>query len=148
MKSKKIVFSTKKNKLDLETSNNIANINLANEHIISKKKGARMVSEFLQVTDNNKIPFSINKCYEFNKEIFNLILNDSNTVGIRIYFGINEQNELSLVFNGIDSLKNDVYIPLDNSLETILNDKFGVADMGQVCTPTYGGNQKTIIQLP
>lgn len=148
--SKKTVSSTKTKSTN--TTTNVANttlkINLANDHIIAKTKGAQMVSDFLDIAAKNTFPFSINKCYEFNKEIFNLILSDTNASGIRIYFGINDQKELCLVFNGIDSLNNDIYIPLDNNLEGILNDKFGVADMGQVCTPTYGGNQRAILQLP
>ena len=148
-KTGSITKTTQKNLTNNATTitNNIANISLANGHIISKSNGSKMVADFLEIVSKNQMPFSINKCYEFNKEIFDLILSDTNTTGIRIYFGINDKNALSLVFTGIDSNKDDIYIPLDSNLELLLNDKLGVADMGQVCVPTLYGT-KGIIQLP
>lgn len=141
--------TTSKKIKNTSVAENISRTSITNEHIISKTKGAKMVNDFLEVVSKNKMPFLINKCYDFNKEIFDLILSDVNTTGIRIYFGINDENTLSIVFTGIDSMKDDVYIPLDSSLEELLKEKLGVADMGQVCLPSlYGQTQRTHIQLP
>lgn len=136
------------NQSSASSTNNISTISLANEHIISKNKGSKMVKDFIDVTTNNLMPFSINKCYDFNKEIFDLILSDANSKGIRIYFGINDQNALSIIFTGIDSKKDDIYIPLNPDLELLLNDKLGAADMGQVCVPALYNSKNSIIQLP
>lgn len=133
------------------TTNNLASrivaVSPTNQHLISKTKGAEMIANFLDIASKNQMPFSINKCYDFNKEIFDLIFSDTDTSGIRIYFGVNDQNEMGLVFTGIDAKFNDVYIPLDSPSQTSLNDIYGVADMGQVCPPNYIGG-KGLIQLP
>ena len=133
------------------TTNNLASrivaVSPTNQHLISKTNGADMIASFLDITSKNQLPFSINKCYDFNKEIFDIIFSDTDTTGIRFYFGINDQNEMCLVFTGIDSKFNDVYIPLDSASQTSLNDIYGVADMGHVCPPNYIGG-KGLIQLP
>lgn len=134
------------------TTNNVVSRTVAvsstNQHLISKTDGAAMVAGFLDITTKNQMPFNINKCYDFNKEIFDLIFSNSHATGIRIYFGVNDQNEMNLVFTGINAKFNDVYIPLDSKSQADLNDTFGVADMGQVCTPTYLGGGTGVVQLP
>jgi hypothetical protein len=120
-----------------QAASNIATLNLSNKHLISKTNGADMVANFLNIASKNTLPFNINKCYDFNKEIFDIIFSDAESIGIRIYFGVNSQNEMCIVFNGIDSKLNDIYIPLDSALQTALKDTHGVADLGEVCAPGY-----------
>ncbi len=129
------------------SASRIVAVSPTNQHLISKTNGADMIASFLDITSKNQLPFSINKCYDFNKEIFDIIFSDTDTTGMRFYFGVNDQNEMCLVFTGIDSKFNDVYIPLDSASQTSLNDIYGVADMGQVCPPNYIGG-KGLIQLP
>jgi hypothetical protein len=47
--------------------------------------------------------------YAISKEFITDILEQLNCEGLRIYMGINENNEKTLVINGIDKSGNDIY---------------------------------------
>jgi hypothetical protein len=70
--------------------------------------------------------------YAISKEFISRILNQQDCEGLRIYMGINEKDETTLVLVGIDSFRNDLsdgliadnvapcpsICPLSNSLNT------------------------------
>jgi len=105
-------------------------------HVIPKDTGSKMILalEDLKVGLNFDIPLAFN----FNKNIFESFLQIENCEGIRIYFGLNEYNQLAPVLTGVDSDGNDIY------LTSKTNSDIQVGDMGQAC-PLYDASK---IQLP
>ena len=101
------------------------------KHQIPKEVGAEMITNLQNLVANASLPFVLNHAYDFDKSIFDVILSDADCTGIRFYFGLNAENELCLVFNGVSN-ETDLYIPLADG-------QFAVADMGQVCVPTSYG---------
>lgn len=121
-----------------ENKTTTSKIVFQNNHLILKEDGSTMISNLHRAISETTLPFNINHCYDFDRSIFDLLLNDNVCTGVRFYFGLNDTNDLCLIFTGLNG-KNDLYIPL-------INGQFAVADMGQVCVPTTYG--RTVIMLP
>jgi len=109
---------------------------LPTNHVIPKDTGSKMILalEDLKIGLNFDIPLAFN----FNKNIFESFLQIENCDGIRIYFGLNDDNQLAPIITGVDSDGNDVY------LTSKTNSDIFVGDMGQAC-PLYDASK---IQLP
>ena len=93
------------------------------KHQIPKEDGAEMITNLQNIVANASLPFVLNHAYDFDKSIFDVILSDADCTGIRFYFGLNAENALCLVFNGVSD-ETDLYIPLADG-------QSAVADMGQ-----------------
>jgi hypothetical protein len=109
---------------------------LPTEHKILKEVGSRMILELqkqMQPTSFT-IPLAVN----FNRNIFESFLEIASTEGIRIYFSLDENAQLTPIITGIDSEGNDIYITTKSATDIY------VGDMGQAC-PLYDASK---IQLP
>ena len=109
---------------------------LPTEHKIPKTDASRMIltlQEQIQPTSFT-IPLAVN----FNRNIFELFLEIANTDGIRIYFGLDANAQLTPIITGIDSDGNDIYLTGKSDSEIY------AGDMGQAC-PLYDASK---IQLP
>ncbi len=119
------------------TSKVLSTINNSN-HLIEKDLGSKMITDLNAIISKSSLPFTIANCFDFNRAIFDMILSDPSCDGIRFYFGLNDVNELCLVFTGIKG-NDDIYLTLSDG-------KPAVADMGQVCVPAAYG--RSAIMLP
>jgi hypothetical protein len=113
-------------------------------HIIPKIDGQIMVSKFSEsLSSLSSITF--NHGIQFDKSLFEQLLQLSNVAKIRLYNAVNSNNEHTLVVTAADANNNDIYfkIPASNlaaRTSQFLNapapDDDGVGDMGTKC-PAY-----------
>jgi hypothetical protein len=125
------------------TISKLAGVVFPDNHLVSKNVGSDMILRLNAAISNKALPFELPLAINFNRNIFELILRDENCKGIRMYYGLNEFDQLSLIFTGIDDSMNDIYLPIVLEGETTSR-KMGVGDMGQVC-PLYPSD---VVQLP
>lgn len=69
---------------------------------ITLDQGSAMTAEYRRLNPNSTI------AHFFGKEILERILDQENCVGIRAYYGINEEGKKELILVGADSEENDL----------------------------------------
>lgn len=69
---------------------------------ISLEEAALMTANYRSENPNSTI------AHFFGKDILNQILEQSECVGIRVYYGMNEDGQKELVLVGVDSDENDI----------------------------------------
>lgn len=76
-------------------------------HSITLSDAAKMTKAYRQsITAGSTI------AHAFGKSAIQAILNQSGVVGVRIYYGLNEEGEKQLIVVGTDTLGNDLYTGL------------------------------------
>jgi hypothetical protein len=128
-----------------------AAILVESRHIIAKSLGRAMVEKFTIAKSNiNGIIF--NDGIEFDRDLFEQVLNLPGCVKVRCYNALDTTNgEHALVITGVDAKKNDIYF---NYKKVIISKKGkdededpngeGVGDMGDAC-PRYEPLVKTLV---
>ncbi len=109
------------------------------KHIIAKSIGSGMVQQF-QVKKANPSTIIFNHGVQFDRDLFEQLLNLPGCVKVRCYNAINDLGEHTLVIVGVDANKNDIYFdytaPTSVAAKAAATDTQGVGDMGSAC-PQY-----------
>jgi hypothetical protein len=122
----------------------VAAITVLSSHIIPKLDGQVMVSKFSQ-SMSNLSSITFNRGIQFDKSLFEQLLQLSNVAKIRLYNAVNSANEHTLVVTAADANNNDIYFKIPASNATARTSQFlnapapgddGVGDMGTKC-PAY-----------
>jgi hypothetical protein len=130
------------------TSNAVA---AQSRHIIAKSLGIAMVEQFVLAKSDLK-GITFNEGVEFDRDLFEQVLNLPGCVKVRCYNAINTTNgEHTLVITGVDAKKNDIYFNFAGVVTNIQGkdadqaaDADGVGDMGDAC-PRYEPQVVTLV---
>lgn len=109
------------------------------ENLISLEQGIAMTTRYQELKGQLLNPDFPGKdilptAETFNRTVFDKVLAHPDCVALRIYFSLNDENQLRSIIVGVND-KNEDILPTDPTSTNAGEDEIGIIEAGNVCPP-------------